>query len=125
MDTDVDFIIDILSIMPHAIHARIIPPDNVLSSWEILEEQYIVGQASDLTLKHGVIVPGEWVMPGILDAFPGEHTNEETINALAELAGSFIGEAATRLAPATRQALGRPAWAHGVTPLLIFREISA
>jgi hypothetical protein len=123
IETDVDFILDMLSIMPHAIHARIL--GDGASAWGTLDERYIVGQASDLVLKHGVVVPGDWFMLGICDAFPSQHPSQEDIDAVAQIAGSFVGEVASKLAPATRQALGRPEWSYRVTPLLIFREISA
>ena len=120
--SNIDFILEMLSLLPHSIQARLFG-DN-FSVWCTLEELSIVGHSSDLILKHGAIVSGEWTMLGILDAFPDQHPDEAMQSALAEITGTPIGAAAAHIGPVARQALGRPTAAFGVTPLLIFREVT-
>jgi hypothetical protein len=92
----------------------------------------LVGLSTDLVLKHGAYVPGKWRMLGVLDARPesevdpanaGQLNNLE--KAVANLAGTPIGRVTAQLSPQVRRLLGRPRLAFGMTPLLIFRGVSA
>jgi hypothetical protein len=80
-----------------------------------------------LLLKHGVGIEGTWSMLGVLDALPisgfdemkadlSQVTAAESLGALGLLLG--------KLGPAIRRMLGRPDGSYGITPLLIFREVS-
>ena len=86
----------------------------------------MVTKTSDLLLKHGSIIQGEWAIVGVLDAMPDGGAPAEGYDAefASLLGGSVIGTAAAHLGPVARNMLGRPAGSYGMTPLLIFREIS-
>jgi len=114
---------EILKIMPHTVQATIRGKDWTV--WSSLREDSLVIPGSDLLLKHGVAVAGSWNMLGVLDAVPDEG-EENTINQIlaAISLGAIGGQIVGQLAPAVRQLLGRPATAFGMTPLLIFREVS-
>jgi hypothetical protein len=123
-------VIDLLGIMPHTIQATIL--NERYRAWCCLSEGSLVGLSSDIILKHGSYIPGEWSVLGILDAYPdprpepvdGEAPSQNIDELVATLAGTVIGTVAAQMAPATREILGRPRTAWGVTPLLIFREVS-
>ena len=115
--------LDLLKHLPHGILASIRQYGDVI--WCVLRDESLVIPSSDLLLKHGVSVPGTWNMLGILDALPDNGADGETLSqsAAADLLGA-LGPLVGGLAPAIRATLGRPAEAYGMTPLLIFREIS-
>jgi hypothetical protein len=125
-ETDAAF--ELMKIMPHTVQATIRGHEGWVV-WSSLREDSLVIAGSELLLKHGVGVAGEWNMLGILDALPNE--GETSINeyildqilagvSLGALAGQVVGN----LAPSVRMLLGRPTGAHGMTPLLIFREVA-
>ena len=121
--SQVDLIVELLSIMPHSVQARIHDANGEV--WCSLSQTSMVGLPSDLMLKHGVAVPGNWNIVGILDALPGAATDtEETATITPERPISMIATLVTSLAPIVRAFLGRPDEAFGVTPLLIFRKVS-
>lgn len=123
--------LELLPTLPHAVQACVFD-DEELAVWCSLREEYLTTPASDLLLKHGCRVAARWNMLGILNAHPEEGANAGTDASLEPI---HQGLAATRLgglgaliggiAPPIRQMLGRPATAYGVTPILIFREVSA
>jgi hypothetical protein len=120
--SEADLMIDLLSMLPHAVQARLNGVS--VNVWCSLRQESIVGASSDLVLKHGITVPGEWHILGILDAMPdqaGETGQDELPPAFA---GSLVGQLAESLAPVTRKFLGRPPEAYGMTPLLIYRNVS-
>jgi hypothetical protein len=127
--TNTHLLIELLSILPHSVQAQLVG-DN-FSAWCSLAPEGLVGLSSDLVLKHGSLVPGLWHILGVLDAKPqpgpaadgrGKLTGlEEAVVGLAE---TEVGTLAARLSPFTRRLLGRPYGAFGLTPLLIFREVS-
>lgn len=122
---------EMLKIMPHAIQATI--RGEGWSVWATLRETSLAISASDLLLKHGVGISGQWSMLGVLDAAPNsdvDGSNEQSMLYIldqllgAASLGGIAGQAVGQLAPAVRMMLGRPADAFGMTPLLIFREVS-
>jgi hypothetical protein len=85
--------------------------------WGTLLPQFMSIQTGDLLLKHGIRLAGRWTAVGILDAFP-----DTTIPALPSQFQGFA--AAAEGLGAMRKILGRPPEAFGMTPLLIFRQVS-
>jgi hypothetical protein len=41
--------------------------------WSTIDPSSIVGNSTDLHLKHGITIAGEWQLIGILDCLPGEN----------------------------------------------------
>lgn len=122
--------LELLPSLPHAVQACIFD-DNELAVWCSLREEALATPASDLLLKHGCRVAGQWSMIGILDAYPEEGPNaaadaslEHIYQELAAARLGGLGALIGSIAPPIRQMLGRPATAYGVTPILIFREVS-
>ena len=120
--------LELMQILPHAIHASLIVDENPAALvWGSLLEEYLVVPASEVTLAHGGKLPGTWTIVGILTAKPewlvpnlNESMDAESVGMLT----SMVGQVSQHLAPIVRFALGRPAAAYAVTPLLIFREVA-
>ena len=115
---NVDLLLDIIPEMPHTTQAKLTGSSDV---WCSLYQEGMSTIASDITLKHGTEIPGEWHSIGILDAKP-EHSGEllepdysDGQEVVAKLAASIGG--------VIRNLVGRPHDHYGVTPLLIFRKI--
>lgn len=117
---ETDLALELIGIMPHLVQARLL--GERFYAWGSLKEEGLVTSAGDLLLKHGMRIGGEWAMLGILDAFPDvgikDAPESDPSMGVASLMLSHLG-------PAARLILGRPDIAHGVTPLLIFREVNA
>lgn len=120
----------LIGMLPHAIQARLATPDTNIV-WSSLREDALVVSSADLILKHGAAIAGEWAMLGICDAFPdadasGQLTESGIAGAMSTLSlrDSPFGQLMYDVMPSLRPMLGRPFSAYGMTPLLIFREIS-
>lgn len=130
-NSQVPVFIEMLSLLPHALQAQLFG-DN-FGIWCSLSEASLIGTASDVVLKHGSFIPGDWHILGVLDAFPdpkpepvdGQEPLQPLDEIIAAAAGTVVGTVAAQVAPAARELLGRPRGAFGVTPLLIFREVTA
>lgn len=117
------FAFEMLSILPHSLQATV--DDGVDAVWANLKPNCLATDPSDLMLKHGFRIPGEWSVVGILDAQPFSGAFDSSqINVAegGEQAAAFLFQT---LAPVTRTIMGRPNAAYGITPLLVFREVSA
>lgn len=116
---------DLLKVIPHSIQASIVSDQG--SVWSTLREDSLIVAASDLFLKHGKTIPGQWHMLGIVDALPTEELAPEPPtpeqSAIGILGG--LGYILDAIGPFARLLLGRPASAYGMTPLLIFRKVES
>ena len=86
--------------------------------WTIIENDNLQISSSNLFLKYGTAIPGDWNMLGILDALPTPPGEE--VLAPPEL-GSIV-DVLGKMANISEK-LGRPRTAFGLTPLLIFRKL--
>jgi hypothetical protein len=127
--SEVEVFMDLLGILPHSLQAHIL--GDKFTAWCSLATESLVGLSSDLVLKHGTLISGDWHVLGVLDAQPERGPESDKPmkltpleEAVAGLAGTLVGTLVARLSPVTRRMLGRPYGAHGLTPLLIFREVS-
>ena len=118
---EVDLVVDLLSIMPHTIQAKLSGMANV---WCSLSQDGMSTLASDITLKHGTKIPGEWHALGILDAKPESSTLTESDPDFSD-GQEIAAKMMTLLGPLAKNLLGRPEGHFGITPLLIFREVVA
>jgi hypothetical protein len=124
-----DLFLDMIQVMPHAVHARLLTRAGTAAKlvWCTLNQDHLVAPASDITLTYGATMSGEWSIVGILSADPEYQTPDLTEEFDAENFGlmeSIVGQLSKMLAPIVRVSLGRPAAAHAITPLLIFREVA-
>lgn len=115
----IDLFLDLVDVLPHTVQSMI---GNLPKGWGILRDEGLIGSATDFVLKFGGKIPGNWTMIGILEAFPDTIENPEDIVRTSAL--DQVGDALfSHLEPITRQLLGRPTMAYGLTPLLILREV--
>lgn len=124
-----DLMLDMLQILPHAIHARMLTRQNENTQliWCTLKEEYLVAPASDIMLTYGETMSGKWSIIGILSAHPEYLTPDLSQQFDSDDLGftqSVVGQLTKVLAPVVRVTLGRPAAAHAITPLLIFRDVT-
>ncbi|WP_416192956.1 hypothetical protein [Nitrobacter sp. TKz-YC01] len=124
--SDAQAALELIPLLPHSVQGTIRSAND--SIWFNLREESMVISSPELLLKHGIGVAGDWSAIGILDAMPeGDafsvevHAIEQTL-AAASLGG--IMSQMNQLALMTRLMLGRPPSTYGMTPLIIFREIS-
>lgn len=126
-DPEGQFVYDVISSFPHPIQSYIVGEN--FTVWITLAEASLAYTSSDLVLKHGALVPGVWSMLGIVDAFPDvQHEpteeNPSVDDVVAGLVSPSVGNLAATMAPVARSMIGRPRTAFGMTPLMIFREVS-
>lgn len=120
-----NFVFESIKQWPHL--TQVLLTGGGASVWGTINDGGLITPASDLLLKHGVIAAGEWKLLGVLDAMPASKSPKVTTQTESEknaVPSSLVGTLFSRLAPMVKQALGRPKTAFGVTPLLIFREVS-
>lgn len=123
--------LDMIRIMPHPIQARMDGVD--FMAWCSLRDEALVVSSSDILLKHGIRVSGEWKVVGILDAMPEPSIEIDPLDPMSAFTPAIeadpklnpIGVMLQTLSNMARSFLGRPPAAYGVTPLLIFRSINA
>ena len=119
-------LLEFVKSLPHGVVSSL--SQNGENIWCNLNESFLVGQSSEILLKHGATVPGDWHVVGILDAIPEGEIEPTSLQAMQKLIdvrslgtlGAMIGA----LADPIRNMLGRPNTSYGITPLLIFREVS-
>ena len=120
-----------LRIIPHGMQASFATKEGI-SVWCTLEEQSLVPSGSDIILKHGLSVPGQWTVIGILDAKPSANIFNDTDEELKiepgqikyGAVGGLAGMALRPMSNTARTLLGRPPEAFGLTPLMILRQVS-
>jgi hypothetical protein len=123
-----DLLLEMLQILPHTVHARMLAghDDGACLVWCTLNQDYLVVPASDIALTYGPTMAGKWSMVGILSAHPEYLTPELETEGVDDFGvyESNVGQVSKQLAPIIRVVLGRPAAAHAITPLLIFRDVN-
>jgi hypothetical protein len=88
----------------------------------MLDDEGLAAPSSGFMLQHGGQIPGEWHLVGILDAKPDAF---EDMPPYAVKLDSTMQLLFGELEPSVREMLGRPPRAYGVTPLVVFRSLSA
>jgi hypothetical protein len=121
--------LEFIKLLPHAILGSLRTGESEV--WCSLREDNLIVPASELLIKHGHVVAGDWSIVGILDAFPDDaiptiETDPERFVAYqtAALSLGSLWEFIATITPIARMTLGRPQGSFGMTPLLIFREVA-
>jgi hypothetical protein len=123
--TEIAALMELLPLMPHGGRMTLIEAQNLDVLWAPVSEGCMVSPISELTLKHGQRIAGEWQVLGILDALPENgNTSPSPIDMLLSIGtDSTLANAAFSLMGPMREIFGRPPMAYGITPLLAFREV--
>lgn len=113
----------LMGMMPHAVQSTFVTGEGKVL-WGTLSDDHLVGSATDLLLKHGTSISGEWYVVAILDAMPNG-TNFEELRSRVDIeqSSSQIYSIMQHFKPMLDLGFSRPSHAYGVTPLVIFREI--
>ncbi|MGZ8907883.1 MAG: DUF6414 family protein [Methylobacter sp.] len=107
----------ILTALPHALLMTLFSEGESL--WSSLEEEHLKMNSDDITLKHGANFAGQWHVLGILDAKP------DAGSTVPRKTGNELFDGMAEMLSIIRTTLGRPANAYGITPVAIFRTVSA
>lgn len=118
MPTGIDMFQDMISALPHTIQAEV---GDDARGWCILRPEGLTGISSDFALMFGGSIPGSWALVGILDAKPDAYVQAPLVQTTS--LDQAIDAILPHLETISRQFLGRPATAFGVTPLAIFRQV--
>lgn len=119
--SEMDLALEMMDVLPHSIQGRMATAQGEM--WTTLSDSCLVTSPSDLLLKHGLALPGQWSMLGILDAYPfdsAESPQIENNGSMSDIFPAFL----SLLAPITKGILGRPESSYAMTPVLIFREVN-
>lgn len=117
--------LDFMGSLPHLCHIDI--KDGYDHAWGSLVEENIAVEKSDIFLKHGRRIPGDWSVLGILDARPYDNILENEAQ-IPENYDAFLHGFSCIIdvvAPMLRKAMGRPITAYGITPLIVFRQVQS
>lgn len=110
---------EMIPALPHTVQATVTGNEQV---WCTLNREGLTFEPTDIVLKFGKSIPGEWAVIGILDAVPDSQPSGEIQN-VDYLSGGGVAKLMDAVTPMVRTFLGRPYDAYGITPLLIFREV--
>ncbi|CAA7622501.1 hypothetical protein [Magnetospirillum sp. UT-4] len=113
---------EIIKKIPHPLQMNFLCGDDLI--WSTLSAEKLTMPPDDFALKHSSVIPGEWHMLAVLDARPDTH-DVSAADAFAGFAamGSGLTSGVMQMLDGIRNAVGRPAFAFGVTPLMIFRAV--
>lgn len=115
----------IMGMMPHAVQSTFATGDGHIL-WGTLTDEYLIGSAADLLLKHGTSIAGEWYVVAVIDALPdGLQFDELRARVELERESSQMSMIMQHFKPMLQLGFSRPAHAYGVTPLIIMREIKS
>lgn len=109
-------ITDALKSVPQAIHAHFLTPDAFL--WSSLQPGSLTIPISDLTLKYGGSISGEWKLLYLLDAWADSGQPPD----FSGWSGGDVINSVLTAMHGLRVMMGRPSGWFGITPLMIFRN---
>ncbi|MEE3625416.1 hypothetical protein UCD39_15685 [Nitrospirillum sp. BR 11752] len=126
---------DIIKLFPLTLQAYMYEPgENFSASWMNLDPECMVVPADNIIMKYGVTVQGTWKVIGIKDAYVDTvESNDLTFDSIrgrkwediaSERHSTVIAIFAEILSSMARKGLGRPKIYYGITPILIYREIT-
>lgn len=119
---------EMISDIPHTIQSYIVCNDGKIA-WSILNEYSMIPSSTDIILKYGACIPGEWRFLGVLDVIPETDYNakvyaEKAHSVHQAILSTPMGREILGVLPILR-VMGMPNTAYGLTPIMIFREVSA
>ena len=124
--------------LPHLVQAHLVVSGEASSvSWMTLPDEHLVSPAGSLSLRYATWLHGEWSILAIKDANVDHMpADDQAIHEEIQAAGGDWHEAANKrhttplglvaemVAPIARRLMGRPGGFYGLTPILIFRDVS-
>lgn len=89
-----------------------------VTAWGAISKEALRADPGHIMLKSGPVLAGEWYMLALVDVAPNSEAG--AITGLSEFAQGLLNGLAS-----IQVAVGRPSDCIGVTPLLVFRKLSA
>lgn len=120
MELNFKLFMDLIPALPHATQVQV-SDEQGRRVWCTVNAEGLSMSASDISLKHGINVPGTWALLGILDALPDQVSTD--VRQQSADGSEMVAKLYESMVPVLRNFLGRPEDAFGVTPLLVFREV--
>lgn len=108
---------ELITALQNSIQSRLIGEG--FTTWSTLHAHGLSLSSDDLVLKHGFSIAGEWKILGILDALPDPGNINIDHSCLPQFQKLLADYSAT-----IRPRFGRDSDSFGLTPLLLFREVS-
>ncbi|EFE7960329.1 hypothetical protein [Escherichia coli] len=92
-------------------------------SWMSVEPSNLTTNLSDVSLKYGPFIPGEWYILCIVDAY-ADDTKLDNPDAPYPSATNELKQGMEEMVLMMRSVMGRPIGSFGITPLIIFRGVA-
>lgn len=92
-------------------------------SWMSVEPSNLVTNLSDVSLKYGPFIPGEWYILCIVDAY-ADDSKLDNPEAPYPSATNDLKQGMEQMVLMMRTVMGRPIGSFGITPLIIFRAVA-
>lgn len=92
-------------------------------SWMSVEPTNLTTTLSDVSLKYGPFIPGEWYILGIVDAY-ADDTKVDNPDAPYPTVSNDLKRGMEPMLLMMRGLMGRPTGSYGITPLIIFRGLA-
>lgn len=129
---DMGSLAEIAKFVPHPLVVQLVTSDkpdgqpfsvgeSSLNAWGLLDKENLIGTADSFAIMNGGIVPGEYWMIAVLDV--GSTTELPQIDFSTLTSGNTF-EFALYMQQMIRTMFGRPHYANGVTPLMIYRRLA-
>lgn len=116
----VDMVVALIKGLPHTLHAHFLTNDGYL--WSSLSPDNLLVPTADIILKYGSrVISGQWNMLCVVDAYP-TFAQEEVVD---DWSAGDATKGILQVMEAFRMHIGRPLAWFGVTPLMIYRSVSA
>jgi len=112
-------LVELIELLPHALQLHV--RSDGIGCWATLDPAQLTINTADLAFKHGPLIPGEWIVLGILDAKPNSPT-AGLIEAL-EHVKSALQLGMVQVLNGLREGFGRGPDDYGITPIVIYRTI--
>lgn len=95
--------------------------ENGNATWMTLDNDGLTINSSDLALKYGMNIPGNWIVLGIVDALPDHYITDDTIIPDE----NPVKDGLYGLLEGIKTFIGRKPGSFGVTPLMVFRKTAS
>lgn len=92
-------------------------------SWMSVEPSNLTTTLSDVSLKYGPFIPGEWYILGIVDAYADDAKVDNPDAPYPEVSND-LKRGMEPMLLMMRTLMGRPLGSFGITPLIIFRGVA-
>lgn len=109
----------LLDVVPNTLQVDFMD-DKGNNIWMTIDRENFTVNPDDISLKYGEGIPGEWFVLGLIDALP-DHMYEDVEK--IDFPEHPMKDGFSGLIGSIQEFAGRPQYAFGMTPLILFRKI--